>query len=103
MAAAELLFLLLSAGRGGRCPVWQRGGLEKSQRHSESDQPDCCAETWPSTSAVHGKIETTMVASVGLQKGLRRRKQQKQTLVDKRREEANMQVRTDMLLKVQMR
>lgn len=92
--------LLLTAGRGGGCAVRQHGGLEEGQKHSEPDQPDCSAETWPSTSAVHGKIPAlltiqTRVGSVGPQEGLKRsRKEQKHT--DKRMKEANT-------LKVNMR
>lgn len=99
--AAELVCLLLSAGGGGRCAVRQHGGLEEGQKYSELDQPDRCAETWPSTSPVHGKIAAlltrqTMVGSLGLQEGLKRRKEQKHPLADERRKEANM-------LKVHMR
>lgn len=95
-----LVCLLLTAGRGGGCAVRQCGGLEEGQKHSEPDQPDCSAETWPSTSAVHGKIPAlltiqTRMGSVGPQEGLKRgRKEQKYT--DKRMKEANM-------LKVNMR
>lgn len=91
---AELVCLFLSAGGGGRCAVRQHGGLEEGQRHFEPDQPDRCAETWPSTSAVHGEIASlltkqTLVGSVGLQESLKRRKEQKHTLANKRRTQAH--------------
>lgn len=53
--------LLLSAGGGGGRAVWPHGGLEEGPRHPEPDQSDRCAEAWPSTSAVHGKIAAPLM------------------------------------------
>lgn len=64
LEAAELVCLLLSAGGGGRCAVRQHGEPEEGQRPYEPDQPDCCAETWSSTSAVHGKIDALLMRQI---------------------------------------